>query len=86
MQLLLMKSIRNFGKSVGKSRDAGIAQFTGEDDEVISLSPSYLLESPSFDDGMMEIQLQKRLQIFLLNKICQSKTHGQTVSYALYYL
>ena len=57
-----------------------------EDDEVISLSPSYLLESPSFDDGMMEIQLQKRLQIFLLNKICQSKTHGQTVSYALYYL
>ena len=50
-----------------------------EDDEVISLSPSYLLESPSFDDGMMEIQLQKRLQIFLLNKICQSKTHGQTV-------
>ena len=42
--------------------------------------------SPSFDDGMMEIQLQKRLQIFLLNKICQSKTHGQTVSYALYYL
>ena len=25
---------------------------------------------------MMEIQLQKRLQIFLLNKICQSKTHG----------
>ena len=33
-----------------------------------------------------EIQLQKRLQIFLLNKICQSKTHGQTVSYALYYL
>ena len=34
----------------------------------------------------MEIQLQKRLQIFLLNKICQSKTHGQTVSYALYYL
>ena len=45
-----------------------------------------LLESPSFDDGMMEIQLQKRLQIFLLNKICQSKTHGQTVSYALYYL
>ena len=57
-----------------------------EDDEVISLSPSYLLGSPSFDDGMMEIQLQKRLQIFLLNKICQSKTHGQTVSYALYYL
>ena len=35
---------------------------------------------------MMEIQLQKRLQIFLLKKICQSKTHGQTVSYALYYL
>ena len=68
------------------SGDAGVAQFTGEDDEVISLSPSYLLESPSFDDGMMEIQLQKRLQIFLLNKICQSKTHGQTVSYALYYL
>ena len=26
-------------KVVGKSRDAGIAQFTGEDDEVISLSP-----------------------------------------------
>ena len=26
------------------------------------------------------------IQIFLLNKICQSKTHGQTVSYALYYL
>lgn len=74
------------GKSIGKSGDAGVAQFTGEDDEVISLSPSYLLESPSFDDGMMEIQLQKRLQIFLLNKICQSKTHGQTVSYALYYL
>ena len=72
-----MKSIRTSGKSVGKSRDAGIAQFTGEDDEVISLSPSYLLESPSFDDGMMEIQLQKRLQIFLLKKICQSKTHGQ---------
>ena len=38
MKLLLMKSILNFGKSVGKSRDAGITQFAGEDDEVMKNS------------------------------------------------
>lgn len=38
MQLLLMKSIRTSGKSTGKSGDAGIAQFTGEDDEVMKNS------------------------------------------------
>ena len=27
-----------FGKSVGKSRDAGVTQFTGEDDEVMKNS------------------------------------------------
>ena len=52
MQLLLMKSIRTFlAKKCWQIRDAGIAQFTGEDDEVISLSPSYLWNLPSFDDG-----------------------------------
>ncbi len=35
-------------KVLANPEDAGIAQFTGEDDEVMSLSPS-------FDDGMMEI-------------------------------
>lgn len=36
--LLLMKSIRNFWQKYWRIRDAGIAQFTGEDDEVMKNS------------------------------------------------
>ena len=86
MQLLPMKSIRNFWQRYWLIQRCGHCSIHWRRRWSNCLSPSYLLESPSFDDGMMEIQLQKRLQIFLLNKICQSKTHGQTVSYALYYL